>query len=219
MVRDLLNLHQRTDKGLGGPAAGPAAWAIAERVFAAAGYQVESAPSDWLIEPPEQAFQRMLITGWAHAATEIAPLQADTIADWLRRRLGHVAAGRSRIIVHHVDMAATLGGSVAGNSVPGRWGRKVARFDAADIRRYYDRHSAAFVRFGQGRAAIHRAVWGHGTRTREDAFHYVDDQIVALVRPFVSPSRTVHVVDLGCGVGASLRYLAERLPIREPGSR
>ena len=114
MVRDLLNLHQRTDKGLGGPAAGPAAWAIAERVFAAAGYQVESAPSDWLIEPTEQAFQRMLITGWAHAATEIAPLQADTIADWLRRRLGHVAAGRSRIVVHHVDMAATLGGSVAG---------------------------------------------------------------------------------------------------------
>ena len=92
-----------------------------------------------------------------------------------------------------------------------------ARFDAADIKRYYDRHSASFVRFGQGGASIHRAVWGAGTRSRDDAFHYVDDQIAALVRPLISPSRETHVVDLGCGVGSSLRYLAERLPIRGTG--
>ena len=86
------------------------------------------------------------------------------------------------------------------------------RFDAADIRRYYDRHSAAFVRYGQGGGSIHRAVWGHGTRTRDEAFHYVDDQIAALVRPFVLSPTETHVVDLGCGVGASLCYLAHRLP-------
>jgi cyclopropane fatty-acyl-phospholipid synthase-like methyltransferase len=93
----------------------------------------------------------------------------------------------------------------------------MARFDAADIRRYYDRHSASFVRFGQGRGSIHRAVWGPGTRTRDQAFHYVDDQIAVLVRRFLSPSSTVHVVDLGCGVGASLCHLAEQLPIRATG--
>src|SRR4029453_10850406 len=93
----------------------------------------------------------------------------------------------------------------------------VARFDAADIRRYYDRHSAAFVRLGQGRGSIHRAVWGPGTRTRDDAFHYVDDQIAALARRFISRTPEAHVVDLGCGVGASLCYLAERLPIRGTG--
>jgi cyclopropane fatty-acyl-phospholipid synthase-like methyltransferase len=92
-----------------------------------------------------------------------------------------------------------------------------ARFDAADIRHYYDRHSASFVRFGQGRGAIHRAVWGEGTRSRDEAFHYVDDRIAALVRRFVSRSPEVHVVDLGCGVGASLCYLAERMPIRGTG--
>jgi cyclopropane fatty-acyl-phospholipid synthase-like methyltransferase len=92
-----------------------------------------------------------------------------------------------------------------------------SRFDTADIKRYYDRHSASFVRFGQGRASIHRAVWGPGTRTREDAFHYVDEQVAVAVRRFGSPSRDVHVVDLGCGVGASLCYLAERLPIRGTG--
>jgi cyclopropane fatty-acyl-phospholipid synthase-like methyltransferase len=92
-----------------------------------------------------------------------------------------------------------------------------ARFDVADITRFYDRHSSSFVRFGQGRMSIHRAVWGPGTRTRDDAFHYVDDQIAALVGRFVSSSRDVHVVDLGCGVGASLCHLASRLPIRGTG--
>ena len=93
----------------------------------------------------------------------------------------------------------------------------MARFDAADIRRYYDRHSASFVRFGQGRGSIHRAVWGPGTRTRDDAFHYVDDQIAALARRFLARSSNVHVVDLGCGVGASLGHLAAKLPIRGTG--
>jgi len=48
----------------------------------------------------------MLIEGWARAAVEIAPERADTIADWLRRRLEHLEAGRSRIVVNHVDMVA-----------------------------------------------------------------------------------------------------------------
>ena len=108
MVRELMNRHQRTDKGLGGPAAGPDAWSVAERVFEEAGYQVERASSDWSLEPSDRTFQRRLIEGWAHAAAEIAPLQADAITDWLRRRQDHVDAGRSRIVVNHADMAAWL---------------------------------------------------------------------------------------------------------------
>lgn len=108
LVRELMNVHQRTDKGLGGPAAGPEAWAAAERAFEDAGYQVERASSDWLIEPQDEAFQRMLIAGWAHAATEVDAGQAATIARWLERRQRHVAAGRSRIVVGHYDMAAWL---------------------------------------------------------------------------------------------------------------
>jgi hypothetical protein len=106
MVRALMNVHQKTDKGLGGPAEGPDAWTVAERAFTEAGYRVECAASDWSIGPSEQTFQRMLIEGWAHAAREIAPQQTDVIDDWLRRRLAHLAAGRSRIIVNHVDMVA-----------------------------------------------------------------------------------------------------------------
>jgi hypothetical protein len=106
VVRELVNRHQRTDKGLGGPAAGPDGWFVAERVFEEAGSQVERACSDWLLEPWDQRFQRRLIEGWAHAATEIAPFQADTITDWRRRRLEHVEARRSRIVVSHSDMVA-----------------------------------------------------------------------------------------------------------------
>jgi hypothetical protein len=108
MVRELMNRHQKTDKGLGGPAAGPDAWDLAERAFAEAGYHVERASSDWRIEPGEQAFQRMLIDGWAHAATEMAPQHAAMIANWLERRRAHTAAGRSRIVVGHYDMAAWI---------------------------------------------------------------------------------------------------------------
>ena len=108
MVRELMNRHQRTDKGLGGPAAGPEGSAVAERVFEAAGYQVERAASDWSLGPSEQEFQRQLIEGWAHAASEVAPDQSKMIADWLTRRLAQVESGRSRIVVNHVDMMAWL---------------------------------------------------------------------------------------------------------------
>jgi hypothetical protein len=109
VVRGLFNRHQKTDKGLGGRAAGPDAWAAADRSFTAAGYLVESASSDWALGPEERAFQRQLIEGWARAVVEIAPEQAALVNDWLRRRQEHVDAGRSRIIVGHQDIAAWWG--------------------------------------------------------------------------------------------------------------
>lgn len=92
------------------------------------------------------------------------------------------------------------------------------RFDAADVRHYYDRHTAAFVALGEGRhsGAIHRAVWAPGVRSGDEAIHYVDDQIAAAVQSLTS-DQTPHVVDLGCGVAASLIRLAGRLPIHGTG--
>ena len=108
MVRDLMNQHQKTDKGLGGPAAGPDAVECAERSLAEAGYRVQRAPSDWTLEPAEPDVQQTLIEGWAQAATEMAPDRGSTIARWRARRLAHVDAGRSRLIVGHDDLAAWL---------------------------------------------------------------------------------------------------------------
>lgn len=94
-----------------------------------------------------------------------------------------------------------------------------ARFDPAHVRRYYDRHTATFLRYGQGggAGAIHRAVWGPGVESREAAFHYVEDCIADRLRDALPAGTEPSVVDLGCGVGGSLCYLAGRLPIRGAG--
>jgi SAM-dependent methyltransferase len=93
------------------------------------------------------------------------------------------------------------------------------RYEAAEIRGYYDRHTPAFVALGQrgSDGAIHRAVWGPGTLGRRDAFRYVEDRIADVIARHTPSSGAPHVVDLGCGVGTSLCYLAARLPIRGTG--
>jgi len=108
MILELFNRHQKIDKGLGGPAAGPDGAASAARAFAGAGYRIRVEPSEWVLGPAGHAIQRTLIDGWAEAATEIAPADGPTVARWHARRIGHVDAGRSRLIVGHVDMAAWL---------------------------------------------------------------------------------------------------------------
>jgi hypothetical protein len=50
-----------------------------------------------------------LIDGWAQAVAEIAPAQAAMIDGWRSRRLAHVAAHRSQLIVGHQDLAGILG--------------------------------------------------------------------------------------------------------------
>ena len=107
-VRELMNVHQKTDKGLGGSAAGPDAAFCVARCFADSDYRVWTEPSDWVLGSPEHELQRRLIDGWARAATELAPENASGIAQWHARRIGHVDAGRSRIVVGHFDVAATL---------------------------------------------------------------------------------------------------------------
>jgi SAM-dependent methyltransferase len=91
--------------------------------------------------------------------------------------------------------------------------------DVEQIRSYYDRHTSGFVSFGQrgSDGALHRAVWGPGARSRRQAFRYVEDRIAELIRRLPPSFEASHVIDLGCGVGASLCYLAERLPIRGTG--
>ena len=93
------------------------------------------------------------------------------------------------------------------------------RFEIAAIRRYYDRNTPSFVALGQGGGvgAIHRAVWGPGVSNLAEAFHFVDEQIAAAISRIPGVSPAPHLVDLGCGVGASLCYLARRLPIRGTG--
>jgi hypothetical protein len=72
--------------------------------FAAAGYELRHARSDWHLSPDTAGLQRPLLEGWAEAASEIAPDAKPAIEAWLRRRLAHVDRGRSEIQVGHVDI-------------------------------------------------------------------------------------------------------------------
>lgn len=79
------------------------------------------------------------------------------------------------------------------------------------VRRYYDRNTAAFEKFGQGASTIHRAVWGEGVQSREEAFAFLDTLIAnEMLELGVEP--LCNVLDLGCGLGASLIRLAQRFP-------
>lgn len=104
----LVNEHQRSDKGFG-PALGPDAIDVAPRCFEAVGYRVLRAPSDWLLTPESRALQDQLIEGWAQAATEMSPERTRVIDGWRDRRLAHVAAGWSEILVGHEDIGGILG--------------------------------------------------------------------------------------------------------------
>lgn len=75
-----------------------------------------------------------------------------------------------------------------------------------EVKRYYEANTKGFLRFGQGGkvGAIHRAVWGPGVHDRTAAFHFVEDRLLE----HMGDAR--RVLDLGCGVGASLQYLAQR---------
>lgn len=108
--------------------------------------------------------------------------------------------------------------------------------------RYYEENTGAFLRFGGGAASgsIHRQLWGPGVTTAAAAAGYVNvllgdaiEDVLAQrsVRPMqrgqaddgraddspaespVGPNHAGAVVlDLGCGVGGTLRALARRFP-------
>jgi len=108
LASELFDAHQRRDKGFG-PALGPMAAATAIEGFRAAGYAVQSAPSDWWIDARGDraalALQQALIDGIAQAAIEQAPLAAGTLRAWQSRR--HALAERSTLRIGHLDVIAT----------------------------------------------------------------------------------------------------------------
>ncbi|MEZ5292877.1 MAG: class I SAM-dependent methyltransferase [Vicinamibacterales bacterium] len=105
-IRELVNEHQVTDKGFG-PALGPAAAATAARDLARAGYDVETAASDWVLDARQAPLVRLLFDGWAGAARAISPADADAVADWRLRADRRLDAGL-KVRVGHTDVAAAL---------------------------------------------------------------------------------------------------------------
>jgi SAM-dependent methyltransferase len=82
----------------------------------------------------------------------------------------------------------------------------------SSVREYYDANTSKFLLFG-AEGAIHRELWGPGTSTKAEAVHYVHDLILSEIRA-LAVDGDARVLDLGCGVGAADRFLAERIPAR-----
>lgn len=89
-----------------------------------------------------------------------------------------------------------------------------ARSHVESVRDYYEANTRRFVRLGHGGTSIHRAVWGPGVTTRDGAIHWIDDFVVSELRGLPDARR---ILDLGCGVGASLLYVATRLDVEAVG--
>ena len=104
-VTDLVNRHQRMDKGFG-PALGPDAAERVGELLEKAGFYVTSARSDWICLPDEPMFQRELVDGWARAAEETGGLSGPDLRTWKDFRFDAIATGTSRIRVGHVDLLA-----------------------------------------------------------------------------------------------------------------
>jgi len=79
------------------------------------------------------------------------------------------------------------------------------------VARYYERNTSFFLRLGKTAAThnIHRCVWGPGVADRGAAAQYVN--ALALEQLQALDAAAPRVLDLGCGVGAGLLYLGERM--------
>ena len=87
-----------------------------------------------------------------------------------------------------------------------------------EVRDYYDLNTARWFARPRDSDAIHRAVWGEGVTSQAGAFQYVDrlvlGELEGLAGAFPAP---LHVLDLGCGIGNSLIFLASNAVIRGTG--
>jgi cyclopropane fatty-acyl-phospholipid synthase-like methyltransferase len=83
-------------------------------------------------------------------------------------------------------------------------------FSEKQIARYYDVNTESFLRYGQGGelGVMHRAVWGPGITSRKDAFTFVNVQLAKQAASL--PGDHPVLLDLGCGIGATLVDLVDR---------
>jgi tocopherol O-methyltransferase len=76
-----------------------------------------------------------------------------------------------------------------------------------DVRAYYDRNTPLFLRFGSSpeTQTIHRSLWPRGTRRLKDALAVSNNFVLEQASKLGQPD--LRILDLGCGVGATLFHV------------
>lgn len=97
---------QRRDKGFGGIALGPAAPAAIAGAFAARGYTVLRAPSDWIVDRRDSAFASAIANGHGAAALARERRHASAIEDWIAARRAQAARRVLSARIGHLDLLA-----------------------------------------------------------------------------------------------------------------
>ena len=93
----------------------------------------------------------------------------------------------------------------------------------AAVRAYYEKNTRLFLALGIGRQtlALRRAVWADGVETLPQAVNYVNCLVAEEARRRVAAigGEELRVLDIGCGVGGSLLFLAHAIdaPLRGIG--
>jgi SAM-dependent methyltransferase len=95
---------QARDKGFGGAALGPRAPATIARAFAAHGYTVHLAPSDWVIPRRAGRMAMQLAEGHAAAALRQERRAERAIAGWMLDRARQAREARLSVRVGHLDL-------------------------------------------------------------------------------------------------------------------
>lgn len=104
-LRALVNAHQHREKG-SGAALGPDATPCLSRLMSGKGYEIQTADSPWVLTGEQANLAAMLLEGWAEAATEQQPEQANAIQSWLETRRQQLDADALAITVSHSDLLA-----------------------------------------------------------------------------------------------------------------